>query len=37
MELVANWLEILKRQSDGSWKIYLEIVNSDRPLPLISQ
>ncbi|MCC7176262.1 MAG: nuclear transport factor 2 family protein [Bryobacterales bacterium] len=37
MELVANWLDILKRQPDGSWKIYLEIVNSDRPLPAVSE
>ncbi len=37
MELIANWLDILKRQSDGSWKIALEIVNSDRPLPAVNQ
>lgn len=33
MEITANWLEILKRQPDGSWKISLEMVNSDQPLP----
>ena len=33
MDLMANWLDILKRQPDGSWKIYLEMVTSDRPLP----
>jgi uncharacterized protein (TIGR02246 family) len=37
MEVVANWLDILKRQPDGSWKIHLETVNSDRPLPVINQ
>ena len=33
MEIVANWLDILKRQPDGSWKIYLEMLNSDRRVP----
>jgi uncharacterized protein (TIGR02246 family) len=33
MDLVANWLDILKRQADGSWKIALEMVVGDRRLP----
>lgn len=37
MEVVANWLDILKRQPDGSWKIHREMVNSDRPLPALNQ
>jgi uncharacterized protein (TIGR02246 family) len=32
-EITANWLEILKRQPDGSWKISIEMVNSNHPLP----
>jgi len=36
MDVVANWLDILKRQPDGSWKVHLETVNSDRPLPVIN-
>jgi uncharacterized protein (TIGR02246 family) len=36
MEVVANWLDILKRQPDGSWKIHVETVNSDRSLPVIN-
>ena len=36
METVANWLDILKRQPDGSWKIHREMLNSDRPLPTIN-
>jgi len=33
VELTANWLEVLKRQPDGSWKIFRQMVNSDQPLP----
>jgi uncharacterized protein (TIGR02246 family) len=33
LEITANWLEILKRQPDGSWKIAIEMVNSNQPLP----
>ncbi len=29
----AKYLVIVKRQSDGSWKIYREIGNSSNPLP----
>ena len=29
----GRWLVIYERQPDGAWKIYLEIWNSDRPLP----
>ncbi|MGE5568384.1 MAG: YybH family protein [Rhodospirillales bacterium] len=32
-DLVATWLDILKRQPDGSWKIHLEMVSADKPLP----
>jgi len=37
MDVVASWLDILKRQPDGSWKVHLEMVNSDRPLPALNQ
>jgi uncharacterized protein (TIGR02246 family) len=33
MEIVASWLDILKRQPDGGWKVYLEMLNSDRRVP----
>lgn len=33
MDLAANWVDILKRQADGSWKISLEMVVGDRRLP----
>jgi uncharacterized protein (TIGR02246 family) len=36
MELTANWLDVLKRQPDGSWKIHFEMVTSDRPLPVLN-
>ena len=29
----GKWIEILKRQPDGAWKIYRLIWNSDQPLP----
>jgi uncharacterized protein (TIGR02246 family) len=32
-DVVASWLDILKRQPDGSWKVHLEMMNSDRRLP----
>jgi conserved hypothetical protein len=33
MDLAANWLDILKRQADGTWKITLEMVVGDHRLP----
>ena len=36
LDAVANWLDVLKRQPDGSWKVYLEMVTSDRPLPALN-
>ncbi len=29
----GKFVEILRRQPDGSWKVYLTIYNSDNPLP----
>ena len=29
----GKWLQIYRPQPNGSWKIYLEIWNSDQPLP----
>ena len=29
----GKFVEILRRQQDGSWKVYLTIYNSDKPLP----
>ena len=29
--LDAKWLDILKRQADGSWKIYIDMVNFNKP------
>lgn len=29
----GKWIEILKRQPDGGWKIYRNMYNSDQPLP----
>ena len=29
----GKWLQIWRRQPDGSWKIYREIYNSDKPVP----
>jgi ketosteroid isomerase-like protein len=29
----GKYLEIWKRQADGSWKVALDIFNSDLPLP----
>ena len=37
LEVMADWLEVLKRQPDGSWKVQFEMVNSDRPLPALNQ
>ncbi len=30
----GKFVEILRRQPDGSWKVYLTIYNSDKPLPI---
>lgn len=30
---VGKFVEIIKRQADGSWKVHLTIWNSDNPLP----
>ena len=30
---VGKFVDILKRQADGSWKVHLTIWNSDNPLP----
>jgi ketosteroid isomerase-like protein len=27
----GKWLDILKRQTDGSWKIYIDMVNYNGP------
>ena len=32
-EDAGKWLTIVKRQSDGSWKTYRDIWNSDKPVP----
>ncbi len=29
----GNWIMLLNRQPDGSWKFYYEIFNSESPLP----
>ena len=29
----GKYIEIWRRQSDGSWKVALDIFNSDLPLP----
>jgi ketosteroid isomerase-like protein len=28
----GKFVEILRRQQDGTWKVYLTIYNSDKPL-----
>ncbi len=33
LEDEGKWVNVLKRQDDGSWKIVLNIWNSDKPLP----
>ncbi len=37
LELMTNWLEVLRRQADGSWKIHYQMMTSDRPLPSLNQ
>ena len=33
MELSGKWVNIWRRQPDGSWKIYREIWNTNQPMP----
>ncbi len=33
MEDTGKYIEIWKKQTDGGWKVYLDIFNSDLPLP----
>ena len=34
IEDTGNWLTVLKQQADGAWKIYRDMFNSNKPLPI---